>query len=84
MRQTSRDGQRTHVFYMNSLKENNTQRGLCIQNKKQRKKILYFIYQRVCKRIHNGIRHRRNAVAAAADGGIDLLEEMTETKKSDH
>lgn len=37
--------------------------------------------------MHNGIRHRRNAVtAAAADvgGGIDLLGKMTEPKKSDH
>lgn len=42
MRQTSRDGQRTHVFYMNSLKENNTQRGLCIQ-KTTKKNIVFHI-----------------------------------------
>ena len=43
-----------------------------------KKNIVFHISARMYERIQNAMRWN------AADGGIDLLQEMTETKKSDH
>lgn len=70
------DGQRTHVFYNKfETKQKSTACGeVCASLEKKR--ILYFISARV--------RERLQWQRERADGGIDLLREMTETKKSDH